>query len=192
MAQPGETEIFALDPQKNDGICYEYAEYTREEEINESPFARYFTTNIPQYVGRVTNVQTGRAGGQNTRIDTFVDNNNNKTVITQNDRTCYRKVNCIIDSAVGPIVSAARNGDINVPTGYLIGKFLSNGLPIEKIHSAAYTQKENVKTAGKRRKSMKNKKGSKRRNKNKKGSKRRNKNKYLKKLNKDFLTSLNK
>jgi hypothetical protein len=183
MAQEGETEteIFALNPQKNDGKCYEYAEYTREEEINESPFARYFTNKRPVYLGRVINVRTGIVGGETTRTDTFVDHKDKETDIIQNDKTCYREVSCIDHSALMPLAGAAIHSSLTVPTANLIGSYITDAnLPLSEIQRVAYIKgrppgNTNIKTAGKRsRKSRKNK-SRKRRNKNKKGRKSRNK-----------------
>lgn len=184
MAREGETEIFALDPQKNDGKCYEYAESTREEVLDEEPYFRYFTSNIPQYVGRVINVREDRVGGENTRTDTFVDHKDKVTVIIQNDKTCYREVSCIDHSALMPLAGAAIQSTLTVPTANLIGSYITDvNLPLSEIQRVAYikgrslskTDDQNIKTAGKRsRKSRKNK-SRKRRNKNKKGRKSRNK-----------------
>ena len=93
MARPGETEVSDL-PEK--GKCYEYAEATRKEDIGDRKW-RYFTTNVPKYVGKHTEQRrSGFHDGMEVYSD-FEDSRTGKThkiAHSYEGNTSFREVRC--------------------------------------------------------------------------------------------------
>ena len=89
-----ETEVFRLTPEV--GKCYEYAESTRK--LGGYPTERYFTRNIPQYVGRYVR-SDGRTSPHMPAADVFQDNYGKEHMIwwNEDETTCFREVPCLAE-----------------------------------------------------------------------------------------------
>ena len=87
-----EIEVFRLTPEV--GKCYEYAESTRK--LGRYPNERYFTRNIPQYVGRYVR-SDGRASPHMPAANVFQDNYGKEHMIwgNEDETTCFREVPCL-------------------------------------------------------------------------------------------------
>ena len=94
MAEPGETEVFFLALEK--GKCYEHAEATRNEYIGEGK-RRYFTTNVPKYVGEFTKELQFGSGDGTEVYSYFEDSSTGEThriAHSYRGNTCFREVPC--------------------------------------------------------------------------------------------------
>jgi hypothetical protein len=108
MARPGETEVFFISPEK--GKCYEHVEATRDEYIGDGK-RRYFTTNVPKYVGEYTRQMRSGSGDGMEVYSYFEDSRTGKTheiAHSYEGNTCFLEVPCPPTPMErrGPIVAA--------------------------------------------------------------------------------------
>jgi hypothetical protein len=96
MAGPGETEVFRIELEV--GKCYEHVEATRDVYAGGGNH-RYFTTNVPRYVGRYTETKRYGYGDGGSAIAYFYDSSTkrqNQVSYSYAGYTCFREVPCII------------------------------------------------------------------------------------------------
>lgn len=107
MSRPGETEVFFISLEK--GKCYEHAEATRSEYVGGK--WRYFTTNVPKYVGEYTKQRRSGSGDGMEVYSYFKDSRTGETheiAHSYEGNTCFLEVPCPPTAMErrGPIVAA--------------------------------------------------------------------------------------
>jgi len=94
MAQVGEQEVFNI--HLEEGKCYEHIEATRILPPNEGGEHRYFSTNVPRYVGRFVKNETIMYGGYAAERYAIFNNRLEEIRILYDNRgrTCFIEVPC--------------------------------------------------------------------------------------------------
>lgn len=85
-------EIYRINPIVSNEKYYEYAESTCVK--GKYPNQKYYTTNIPLYVGRLIKTVTGGCGDGRWRTDYFEDNYGTEHIVNYSyeGTTCFREV----------------------------------------------------------------------------------------------------
>jgi hypothetical protein len=87
-----ETEVYRMIPEY--GLYYEHAEYTRKEGSWSMHNERFFTSDLPRYVGCLIRREEGGWGDSGWRIDVFRNEYNEEICVpySYEGRTCFRQV----------------------------------------------------------------------------------------------------
>ena len=94
MAAPGEIEVFRISPEV--GKCYEHVEATRNVYVGGGNY-RYFTTNVPTYVGQHIRKERQGYGDGGSSWEIFYDSRaakEKRVGYSYAGLTCFREVPC--------------------------------------------------------------------------------------------------